>query len=783
MAGLSVAGIGIAVLLACAASPASASPTGSCTASGTDVVLTVSGAGPADSGLVTVSAGDYVFAIDGTHQCQGQTFAAAAYPVVQIAGSTLDTTFQPGTASGVTFAGEPGAGNTLDLSGESSSSFTSLTVAMSSTACGGNGSLTSTGAVSLSDCFANVGTVDGAASVPTVFEPDPTLTTTPSSVPIFVGQDSSAGGSVVDLSAVDSPANALEAAMNGDSAASPGQASATVSGTAVTYAKFYGVDTVEGSATQATDFHPDLATTGVSFAGSTGAGQTNTLDLSNIQSTSGVTVSLRGTSASTEKATLTTSSGTDSALGITTFVGSNSGSTTFVSDGFGGHTFEGGGTTGNSMSFGNVASGGSGVTVTMTGTGGTASGLSSGIGGSTTDQFSNVENVDGSPNNDTFEAGPGAYTFGGGGGSDTLSFASTSSGVTFNLAGSTPTVAGTGIDDTVSGFITFVGSSQGGNTFAAPATGDLTFTGQGAGNTLSFGAVTSTPLTVDAGTGSATGTGFGDAFSGISSFLGASSGKTSFVAPATGGLTFTGQGAGNTLDLTNAPGAAITVHGDSAASPGTVSGLTSGVGGATADSFSGIQSFVGAATIVSPVTAVPPTLPAATVGLAYSQQLSGSGGASPYSSFAVEDGSLPAGLSLSPAGLLTGSPTAGGTFSFVVTLLDALDLPGATSYQVTVNPPTTSLPTITSVSPSFGPEAGGTPVTIAGTNFAPGATTVAFGSNAATSVSCASATTCTATSPAGTGTVDVTVTTSAGTSATSSADAFSYLPPARPYQG
>ncbi len=90
-------------------------------------------------------------------------------------------------------------------------------------------------------------------------------------------------------------------------------------------------------------------------------------------------------------------------------------------------------------------------------------------------------------------------------------------------------------------------------------------------------------------------------------------------------------------------------------------------------------------------------------------------------------------------------------------------------------------PTITSVSPPSGPQAGGTPVTIVGTNFAPGATTVAFGSNAATSASCASATICTATSPAGTGTVDVTVTTSAGTSATSSADAFSYLPPPAPY--
>jgi hypothetical protein len=54
--------------------------------------------------------------------------------------------------------------------------------------------------------------------------------------------------------------------------------------------------------------------------------------------------------------------------------------------------------------------------------------------------------------------------------------------------------------------------------------------------------------------------------------------------------------------------------------------------------------------------------------------------------------------------------------------------------------------------------------------------TVAFGPNAATSVTCG-ATSCTATSPAGTGTVDVKVTTTGGTSATSSADQFTYITP------
>jgi IPT/TIG domain-containing protein len=82
-------------------------------------------------------------------------------------------------------------------------------------------------------------------------------------------------------------------------------------------------------------------------------------------------------------------------------------------------------------------------------------------------------------------------------------------------------------------------------------------------------------------------------------------------------------------------------------------------------------------------------------------------------------------------------------------------------------------PTVTGVSPSSGPAAGGTPVTIAGIGFT-GATAVDFGTQAATDVTVVSATTITATSPAGSGAVDVTVVTPGGTSATSPADRFTY---------
>jgi hypothetical protein len=82
-------------------------------------------------------------------------------------------------------------------------------------------------------------------------------------------------------------------------------------------------------------------------------------------------------------------------------------------------------------------------------------------------------------------------------------------------------------------------------------------------------------------------------------------------------------------------------------------------------------------------------------------------------------------------------------------------------------------PAVTSVSPNAGPPAGGTTVTITGTNLS-GASAVNFGGAGATSFTVNSATSITATSPPGTGTVDVTVITPSGTSAGSAADRFLY---------
>lgn len=89
------------------------------------------------------------------------------------------------------------------------------------------------------------------------------------------------------------------------------------------------------------------------------------------------------------------------------------------------------------------------------------------------------------------------------------------------------------------------------------------------------------------------------------------------------------------------------------------------------------------------------------------------------------------------------------------------------------------VPTITEVSPASGTYAGGTSVTLTGTNFT-NATDVDFGTTAASSFTVNSATSISATTPAhAVGTVDVTVTTAAGTSATTgTGNDFEFIVPA-----
>jgi hypothetical protein len=99
------------------------------------------------------------------------------------------------------------------------------------------------------------------------------------------------------------------------------------------------------------------------------------------------------------------------------------------------------------------------------------------------------------------------------------------------------------------------------------------------------------------------------------------------------------------------------------------------------------------------ITVNPATLPNGVVGTPYSQTVSGSGGTGPYT-FTVSSGALPNGLMLNAAtGVISGTPTAGGTFNFTITATDANGCPGTRPYTmgiagapgcpvITVNPAT-----------------------------------------------------------------------------------------------
>lgn len=87
-------------------------------------------------------------------------------------------------------------------------------------------------------------------------------------------------------------------------------------------------------------------------------------------------------------------------------------------------------------------------------------------------------------------------------------------------------------------------------------------------------------------------------------------------------------------------------------------------------------------------------------------------------------------------------------------------------------PQSSSVPTVASISPSSGPEGGGTSVVITGTNFT-GVTGVTFGGTNASTYTVNSTTQITATDPGTIGTVDVRVTNASGTSSTSNAARFS----------
>jgi len=90
------------------------------------------------------------------------------------------------------------------------------------------------------------------------------------------------------------------------------------------------------------------------------------------------------------------------------------------------------------------------------------------------------------------------------------------------------------------------------------------------------------------------------------------------------------------------------------------------------------------------ITIAPPTAPDGAIGVAYTQTLTASGGAGTYT-FSVVSGTLPAGLTLTAGGVLSGTPTTAGSSTFVVQAIDGPGCPGVIIYTINVS---TAVPTL-----------------------------------------------------------------------------------------
>ncbi len=154
----------------------------------------------------------------------------------------------------------------------------------------------------------------------------------------------------------------------------------------------------------------------------------------------------------------------------------------------------------------------------------------------------------------------------------------------------------------------------------------------------------------------------------------------------------------------------------------------------------------------------------------------------------VDFGTDPAQFTVNRAGtqITATSPDAGVAETVDVVVTNPLGSSTITPADVfTYQPDGQFAPTVTTVSPASGPQAGGTTVTLTGTDLV-GATQVSFGSTAVTTFSePGTGDTIVVDAPAAAdpGTVSVTVTNPYGTSAVVAADAYTYLPASPPPTG
>jgi hypothetical protein len=91
------------------------------------------------------------------------------------------------------------------------------------------------------------------------------------------------------------------------------------------------------------------------------------------------------------------------------------------------------------------------------------------------------------------------------------------------------------------------------------------------------------------------------------------------------------------------------------------------------------------------ISIAPSTVPGGTAGVAYSENITQTGSNGTTLNYTVTAGALPAGVTLTTGGLLSGTPTVTGTFNFTVTMTDEYGCVGSQAYTLVINCPTITL--------------------------------------------------------------------------------------------
>ena len=250
--------------------------------------------------------------------------------------------------------------------------------------------------------------------------------------------------------------------------------------------------------------------------------------------------------------------------------------------------------------------------------------------------------------------------------------------------------------------------------------------------------------------------------------------------PTSGGqvVTIAGSGFGpsSTVSIGGAPATDVSVSGDGTAITATTPAGTAGaVDVVVADPGSPTVTLPGGYRYVPPAaTAIDPDQGPTAGGQTVTVSGSGFGPGS-----TVSIGGAPAtDVSVNDAGTAVTATTPAGTVGTVDVVVADAGGPDATlTGGYTYDP----APTVTGMSPASGSPDGGQVITITGTGFMPGSTTIALGSRLAKNIAVVSPTEVTAVTPAGSGAPHLVVTTPGGT--TTSPTVFTYVEGERSAQG